>query len=142
MKDIFLLALFLFTFNLLAQNDMSSEEAALALQEQGLEKAAKSDWTGAIADYTNALSKDPKNVTAYYYRAIARKSIKDYRGAVADYSKAIYLNKDDSIIAASYYERGECYYSLGNRSNACMDFNKASGIGHQDATIAVQNYCN
>lgn len=142
MKKLVLLSLLVLTLSTYAQEGVSSEKYSKALLEQGLEKNSKSDWTGAITDFTNAITQDPKNVLVYYYRAIARNNIKDYRGAIADYSKAIYLIKEDSIIAAAYYGRGESYYSIGNRSNACMDFNKASGFGHQEATTAVQNYCN
>jgi tetratricopeptide (TPR) repeat protein len=120
----------------------TNEEASSVFVEQGLAKAAKNDWSGAIAEYNNAITKNIKNTSAYYNRAIARNNLKDYRGAIVDFSKAIYLNNDDALVASSYYERGQCYFLLGNKSNACMDYNKASSLGNQDATAAVQNNCN
>jgi tetratricopeptide (TPR) repeat protein len=145
MKKIFLILIIcFFTNTIFAQdnNTLTSEEISSQLVEQGLGKASHEDWNGAINEYTNAITKNIKNSSAYYNRAIARNNLKDYRGAITDFSKAIYLNNDDAIVAASYYGRGQCYYTVGNKSNACMDFNKASGLGNQDATAAVQNNCN
>lgn len=144
MKKLFLLVCVYFFSNAIFAQDKNqiSEEASIVIMEQGLQKAANNDWSGAVSDYTNAIAKNAKNSSAYYHRAISRNNLKDYYGAITDFSKAIYLNNDDNILASSYYGRGQCYYLLGNKNNACMDFNKASGLGNQDATAAVQNNCN
>jgi tetratricopeptide (TPR) repeat protein len=142
-KIFFVLSICFLTASAFAQEkEQSNEEASKIMVEQGTAKAEKGDWSGAVADYTNAITKNVKNTSAYYNRAIARNALKDYHGAIADFSKAIYFNNDDNLVAASYFGRGQCYYLLGNKSNACMDFNKASGLGNQDATAAVQNNCN
>jgi tetratricopeptide (TPR) repeat protein len=143
MKRILLLISISISAGMFGQTEnLTLEQASSVFMEQGREKSSKGDWTAAINDYNNAISKDAKNAEAYYHRGIARNNLKDYRGAITDYSKAIYINSDDNIVAASYLERGKCYYLIGNKSNACMDFNKASGLGNQEGTNAVQNYCN
>jgi tetratricopeptide (TPR) repeat protein len=143
MLKLFLLISFCATGVINAQNTVQSiEKISEILVEQGLVKAGRSDWNGAIEEYSNAISKNVKNASAYYNRAIARNNLKDYRGAITDFSKAIYFNSDDAIVSASYLGRGKCYLLLGNKNNACLDFNKASGLGNQDATAAAQDNCN
>jgi tetratricopeptide (TPR) repeat protein len=62
------------------------------------------DFSGAIADYTNAIDIDPQNYYPYEGRADIKKEIKDYYGAISDYLKAIEVNSktDDELNMAEY----------------------------------------
>lgn len=63
----------------------------------------------------------PKDLDAYFYRAIAQHDIKDYTGAILDYSKII-IEKPD---ADSYFNRGNSRYSLEDYEGAKRDYAKA-----------------
>ncbi len=141
MKKIFLSTVFLLLSILsFAQNQPKSrEEESVSSLEQGILKADNGDWKGALNDYANAIAYNPKNASAYYRCGIARENLKDYRNAIVDFSKAIYYNNSDG---ASFYERGICYYTIGNKEKCCQDLVKSSGLGNNDANLAIQNYCN
>lgn len=125
--------------NLAQDQPKSREEESNISLEQGNAKANNGDWKGALNDYTNAIAYNPKNALAFYHSGIARENLKDYRGAIVDFSKAIYYNNSDG---ASYYERGICYHTIGNKEKSCFDLVKPSEFGYNDASLAIQNYCN
>ena len=145
MKKLFIaFVLSIFCNLLLAQDGGTPQQKVADLVQLGKEKADNGNWNDAVNTYTSALQQDPKNADAYHNRAIARFNLKDYRGALMDYSKAI--NVGTSIgadcVGAAYYGRGQCYYALGMKDKACLDFVKSSELGNSDGTGAVQNFCN
>ena len=52
------------------------------------------DYKGAIADYTKAILRDPKDGESYLSRGYAKILIKDKVGACKDFSKAGELGQD------------------------------------------------
>ena len=48
------------------------------------------------------ISLEPKNLDAYFYRALAKNDLGDYQGAIVDYSKIILIEPD----ADTYFNRG------------------------------------
>tara|TARA_R110001583_G_scaffold91560_2_gene233607 strand:- start:860 stop:1855 length:996 start_codon:yes stop_codon:yes gene_type:complete len=64
---------------------------------------------------------EPKNLDAYFYRAIAKHELGDYSGAIVDYSKIIVEDPD----ADTYLNRGNSRYSLGDYEDAKQDYAKA-----------------
>lgn len=67
------------------------------------------------------ISEEPKNLDAYFYRAIAKNDLGDYHGAIVDYSKIIVEEPD----ADTYFNRGNSRYSVKNFSGAKEDYSKA-----------------
>src|ERR1700689_2888938 len=66
----------------------------------------KGDNDHAIADYTQAISIDPKHVKAYKNRGLAYRDKGDYDRAIGDYNQAISL---DPAGASGYNGRGSVY---------------------------------
>jgi tetratricopeptide (TPR) repeat protein len=67
----------------------------------------KKEYDRAIADYSEAIQLDPKNVVAYNNGGDAYYYVKrDYDQAITDYDKAIQL---DPKYARAYYNRGNAY---------------------------------
>ena len=56
---------------------------------QGLPRSDLGEKQGAIADYSQALSINPKNAEAYNNRGIAKDELGNKEGACMDYKKAI-----------------------------------------------------
>lgn len=67
------------------------------------------------------ITEEPKNLDAYFYRAIAKNDLGDYGGAIVDYSKIIVEDPD----ADTYFNRGNSRYSLKDLSGAKEDYAKA-----------------
>lgn len=85
-------------------------------------KKAKGDFAGALADYSQVISIDPKNVGAYLGRATIRSLQGDPSGAIADDTKAIALDPSNVV---AYSNRGNARAFKGDLPGAIADFNKA-----------------
>jgi tetratricopeptide (TPR) repeat protein len=145
MKQLLLILTILLTLPLFSQeNKPTPHEQALTSLSEGMEKASSGKWTDAINDYNNAIALDPKNADAYYNRALARFNLQDYRGALMDHSRAISIGTSTGAdcVSAAYYGRGQCFYQLGQKDKACLDFIKSNDMGNADGANAMQNYCN
>ncbi|MGI2905731.1 tetratricopeptide repeat protein [Tolypothrix sp. VBCCA 56010] len=101
---------------------------------QGGDKYKKGDFKGAIADYTEAIRLNPKFVSAYVSRGIARRSLRDNQGAIADYEQAIRLNPKYSL---AYVNRGNARSYLGDNQGAIADYNQALEINPKYALAYV-----
>jgi tetratricopeptide (TPR) repeat protein len=69
-------------------------QLAEAYFDRGGAKVSKSDWDGAIADYSAAIQLKPDYPEAYYNRGSARGSKGDETGATADHARAFQLKPD------------------------------------------------
>ncbi|MBX9256677.1 serine protease [Desmonostoc muscorum CCALA 125] len=92
---------------------------------QGGDKYDKGDFKGAIADYTKAISLNPKYLNAYNNRGLARYNLGDFQGAIDDFNQALKINSQD---ADSYNNRGLARSALGDRKSAIADYNRAIEI--------------
>jgi len=88
---------------------------------KGYEKINLQDYTGAIADFDNALRIDKKKANAYFVRGNAKISLEDYKGAIADFNTLV---KKDSNFTMAYYFLGLSKLKLKLFSEALIDFNK------------------
>jgi tetratricopeptide (TPR) repeat protein len=76
----------------------------------------------AIAEFTQAITLDPKSAAAYNNRGLAYHRKRDLDRAIADFTQAIPL---DPKFAVSYYNRGNVYADKGDHDRAITDFNQA-----------------
>jgi serine/threonine protein kinase/Flp pilus assembly protein TadD len=104
-----------------------SQEAYTAHQ-QGIEKAAKEDLDGAIADYNKAIRLNPKFAMAYKDLGDVKCEKKDYDGAIADYTVAIRLNPQ---YADAYFGRGYANHSKKDYDGAIADYTQTIDFNPQ-----------
>jgi tetratricopeptide (TPR) repeat protein len=83
------------------------------------------DWTGAIANYSEALAIDPNSSRAYNGRGVARQSKGDLTGAAKDFTQALTLNPQD---AAAFDGRGNVEVAKNDLDAAMKDFTQALKI--------------
>jgi tetratricopeptide (TPR) repeat protein len=113
--------------------------------------AAASDADRAIAEYTEAIHRDSRNVYAYYSRGNAYSEKGDTDRAIADYTAAIRLDRNHSY---AHFNRGNAYSNKGDTDRAIADYtevirldpgyamayynrgNAYSNKGHTDRAIA------
>ncbi|MGJ1204096.1 tetratricopeptide repeat protein [Sphingobacterium lactis] len=105
----------------------------------GYSQFQNGDYKKAVANFTKVISLDPKNVSAYYYKAKANNNMavnKDLKlsnqerqalltSAVADYTKAIAVNANDAKL---YQNRAIAYRDLGilTGTKGAANYNKAA----------------
>ncbi len=85
-------------------------------------KFQEKDFTGTIADLTEAVSLNPQYIIAYTNRGVAYKRINDLDMALKDFSQAIQL---DPRRYSVFYNRGRINLLKGDNENAISDFTQA-----------------
>jgi len=96
----------------------TTKSLATAYNNRGSGYFAKGDYNRAIADLSEAIRLDPKDVTAYNRRGLAYDNKGNADRAIADYSEAIRL---DAKIAVAYFNRGRAYDSKDDIDRANAD---------------------
>lgn len=86
-----------------------------------------SDLNEKIELLTQVIKLEPKNLDAYFQRAVAKNDLGDFGGAIVDYSKIIVSEPD----ADTYYNRGNSRYSLKDFTGAKEDYAKAFMLDEQ-----------
>ncbi len=56
---------------------------------RGIVRYQLKDYQGALVDFNQAITIDPKNADAYSSQGAAHQELKDYRLALSDYNQAI-----------------------------------------------------
>ena len=79
------------------------------------------DLNEKIKLLNQVISEEPKNLDAYFYRAMAKNDLGDYGGAIVDYSKIIVEEPG----ADTYFNRGNSKYSIKDFTGAKEDYAKA-----------------
>ncbi|TXG35242.1 tetratricopeptide repeat protein [Seonamhaeicola maritimus] len=91
----------------------------------------------AKQDFDSFISQDSTNARVYINRAGTRFP-HDMKGAVLDCNKSIELNPKNKN---AYFLRGLAKYELGEKEQACEDFEKAIELGFSILRIAEQKRC-
>ena len=100
--------------------------------ESGVRKVNAGDLEGALADFTTAITLDPKNIAGYNNRAHVRVMQRKPDAAIADYSRAIALKPEDST---AYSGRSTAKVMNGDLKGALADSDKAVALAPDDAEI-------
>lgn len=100
------------------------------------------DLDGAIADYTEAIRRDPSNMMTYHNRGYAYNLKEDYRAAERDLTEALKL---DPGYSSSYWARGYARYWLEDWAGALDDIERYVVLGspqllHQEHRERVDGY--
>ena len=85
-------------------------------------KCRLNNFSGAIDDYTAAITNQPNYYMAYLNRGQLKFNQKEYQAAIDDYTSAITLKPDLSI---AYYDRGLAKGLLKNYKGEISDYNMA-----------------
>jgi tetratricopeptide (TPR) repeat protein len=86
----------------------------------------------AIADYSKAVDRDPKDARACYNRANAYKLLKQWDKALADYSKAIELSPNDRQLRQG---RGVVLVRLARWKEAAADFVELTALNRKNSSL-------
>jgi tetratricopeptide (TPR) repeat protein len=101
----------------------------------GNARLARGDRDGAIADYTEAVTINPRLASVYANRAVARHYQGDLKAAIADCNRAIELAPE---IAVTYNTRGMARRATGDLDGAIADYDRALALDPA-LTVAYMN---
>ncbi|HEV7464375.1 MAG TPA: tetratricopeptide repeat protein, partial [Methyloceanibacter sp.] len=96
---------------------------------RGVEREAKKDLDGALADYEEAIRIDATAALGYANRAGLRYKKREYDAAIQDLDKAIEL---DPNYLRAYTDRADAYREKGDLSKAIEDYKKALTLNPSD----------
>jgi tetratricopeptide (TPR) repeat protein len=107
----------------------ASDDARIG--ERGDLYLRKGDFDRAIADYSEAINKQPDSTDRYDKRALAYRLKGDYKRAILDYDQMVRLDDENP---ETYIGRGLAYIAAGKPERAVIDFTRAIDIYPEDAT--------
>ena len=96
-----------------------------ALLQRAKIHKTQDDFSGALADYSEAIRLEPKTAAVWSERGFVCLLQHDYESAINDEAQAIRL---DPKLARAWFLRGAAYGDLGDSPNAVSDVATAVGI--------------
>jgi tetratricopeptide (TPR) repeat protein len=114
---------------LIGSGDESDIDLVSDYVSRGNAHADRQDYDAAIADYGEALGRDPARAALYYDRAAAYRMKGDYDRAIADYDRAIAL---DPRYEDAFVNRGVAYAAKGDTDRAISEFTTALMLDGSD----------
>lgn len=107
-----------------------SQTNAVEFFNQGVDKAQKGNYQGAIEDFNKALQLNPKLIEGYCNRGLARIGLGDIEAAIGDFNLALGIDPNH---ADAYHKRGNAYAQKGNLQRAVVDFDQAVRLDSKNA---------
>jgi tetratricopeptide (TPR) repeat protein len=99
-------------------------------------------WKLALKDYDKAIEIAPKFVSALINRGGLKDENGDYQGAISDYEIVLKLDKlEKEEKAQAYFNLGNTYLNMKEKSNACENWKKALELGEKDAIERIKEHC-
>jgi len=115
---------FMFAASVRAQ--FTDEEKAIV--GSGVAHLQKGELDLALTDLNEALRKNDKNYSAYFYRGFVRFLRQDLQGSIDDYSQVISLAPKAKNIEKAYNNRGNSYFFLKKEDKSLGDYDQAITI--------------
>lgn len=110
-----------------------------ALYLSGVIKGAQYNEKDGVAEIEQALAMKPSIPGALMSMAVLLYEAKRYEEAIPKFTEVI--ANDTTELASAHYYRADCYYNLGDKDKACIDWNKSMRLGDKDAAFIKKNYC-
>ena len=112
---------------------------AEALYLGGVAKGELYNEDDGLEDINAALKLNPKIAGGLMSMAILLYESERFDEAVDKFAEVI--ASDTSELAAAHYYRGDCFYHLEKKEDACKDWLISAQLGDKDAVFIKKNYC-
>jgi tetratricopeptide (TPR) repeat protein len=109
-------------------------DLAIEYYNRGIAFRHKGDYDRAIADYTQAITLDPKYENAYVNRGNMYREKGDFDRAIADYTQVITL---DPKYENAYFKRGNMYREKGDFDRAIADYSEAIRLDPENVATVI-----
>ena len=120
---------YLNTLSAWALNRRGKELSKQAAETEAADVAADLD-ARAMADFQEALKRDPGKWQALHNRGVSYALLGDFDKAMADFNRTLELNPN---FANAWFNRGEIHYENGNHPEAVRDYSRAIQLSPDDA---------
>ncbi len=107
---------------LLEQPSASDDERARAYAARGNAHFRLGDFAAAVADYGQAIARDPDKPANWFNRGSAYYGAGRHRDAIRDFTEVIEINPDSG---RAWYSRGYAHLRIGAAGQAVADFDQA-----------------
>ena len=116
-------------------NRNASGRAAELANTGGFIKYLQHDYTGALADFDQAIDLQAHYAVAYYNRALTEVKLEMTKEAMEDFASAIQI---DPYFVAAFVSRGQAYSETGKFQEAVQDFSSALSIRSNRTDVLYQ----
>ncbi len=114
-------------------------EHADALFLRGVVRGEQYKEAAGIEDIKAALQLNPKIAGGWMSLGVLQFENEQYQDGIESFTRAI--DVDDEEKKTAFYYRGDCYYHLEDKDNACINWRQSAKLGDKDAQFIVKNYC-
>jgi tetratricopeptide (TPR) repeat protein len=115
---------------------MTEADRTATLANRAIIETAAGNEKAALADFNEALSRDPQLANVYVNRGTALLKVGSFNDARADFDLAIALGADNPAVA--YFDRGIAEEKLGNVSAAYHDYKQAQNLAPDFKPAAIE----
>lgn len=112
---------------------------AEAIYLTGVIEGEQNDEEAGLAHIAQALKLQPKIQGGLMSEGVLLYESRQYKEAIVKFTQVI--NTDTTELAAAHYYRGDSYYNLDDKTNACVDFTVSARMGDRDAIYIKKAYC-
>ncbi|HEV2263209.1 MAG TPA: tetratricopeptide repeat protein [Stellaceae bacterium] len=104
---------------------LQSSDRADIYDKRGTAYYRNTDYTHALADYSEAIKLSPDCGQCFNNRGMARNQTGDYDGAIADFTAALKYEQHDPALWQVYFNRGIAWYHKNDNDHAIADYDLA-----------------
>jgi tetratricopeptide (TPR) repeat protein len=87
------------------------------------------DFIAAEQDFKQVININPRNATAYHSWGMLKYEEQLYEEAISYFNKSILYDENSSI---TYYNIGMAHYKMGDKKDACYNFNRACNLNNKN----------
>ena len=109
----------------LADRALTASARADTFNKRGTAYYRNTDYTHALADYSEAIKLSAECGQCYNNRGMARNQTGDYDGAIADFTAALKFEQHNPALWQVYFNRGIAWYHKNDNDHAIADYDLA-----------------
>ncbi|MCB0792167.1 MAG: tetratricopeptide repeat protein [Flavobacteriales bacterium] len=117
------------------------EDHADALFLTGVVKGELYREADGLDDIRKALALKPDIPGGRMSAAILLHDLERWREAIDAFTVVIQANGDEEEVRDAYYYRGDCFYNMDQKEQACENWRTSARMGDNDSIFIVKNYC-
>jgi len=112
-----------------------------ALFLSGVARGALFNEEAGLEQIQRALLLKPEIPGGLFSAAILLYEMKRYEEAINSFGEVLAKDTAALDLRDAHFYRGDCYYELKKKEEACADWRQSAALGDKDSVFIVKNYC-